>query len=149
MTAITSSELPAVSRRVLHFQLLTIAWMTIEVVISLRAAWSSHSPALFAFGGDSMIGLLSAAVAFWRFRIELSELRATQIAGVLLFALAALVMLTSVTTFIGYCEAQRGAISCMRSQKLDSMRSQSWWPPYLATGDERRERPSVNVGHLN
>ena len=55
MTAITSSELPAVSRRVLHFQLLTIAWMTIEVVISLRTAWSSHSPALFAFGGDGMI----------------------------------------------------------------------------------------------
>ena len=78
MTAITSSELPAVSRRVLHFQLLTIAWMTIEAVISLGATWSSHSPALFAFDGDSMIELLSAAVVFWRFRFELSELRAAR-----------------------------------------------------------------------
>ena len=110
MTAITSSELPAVSRRVLHFQLLTIAWMTIEVVISLRAAWSSHSPALFAFGGDSMIPLLSAAVAFWRFRFELSEPRAARIAGVLLFAPAGLVMLTSVLNFIGYREAQRSVV---------------------------------------
>ncbi len=81
MTAITSSELPAVSRRALQLQLLTIAWMTIEAVISLGAAWSSYSPTLFAFDGDSMIELLSAGVVFWRFRFELSELRAARIAG--------------------------------------------------------------------
>ncbi len=84
--------------------------MTIEAVISLGAAWSSYSPALFAFGGDSMIELLSAAVVFWRFRFELSELRAARIAGILLFTFVGLVMLTSVLNFIGYREAQRNVV---------------------------------------
>jgi divalent metal cation (Fe/Co/Zn/Cd) transporter len=107
MTAATSSELPDVSRRVLQLQVLTIVWMTAEAAVSLATAWSSHSPALLAFGGDSLIELLSAAVVFWRFRFELNEARAARIAGVLLFALAGLVVLTSVLNFLGYREAQR------------------------------------------
>jgi divalent metal cation (Fe/Co/Zn/Cd) transporter len=110
MTAATSSELPDVSRRVLQLQVLTIVWMTVEAVVSLGTAWSSHSPALFAFGGDSLIELLSAAVVVWRFRFELNEARAARIAGVLLFALAGFVMLTSVLNFLGYCEAQRSLV---------------------------------------
>jgi len=110
MTAATSSELPDVSRRVLQLQVLTIVWMTAEAAVSLGAAWSSHSPALVAFGGDSLIELLSAAVVFWRFRFELNEARAARIAGVLLFALAGLVMLTSVLTFLGYREVQRSLV---------------------------------------
>jgi divalent metal cation (Fe/Co/Zn/Cd) transporter len=106
MTAATSSELPDVSRRVLQLQVLTIVWMTVEAVVSLGTAWSAHSPALFAFGGDSLIELLSAAVVFWRFRFEFNEARAARIAGVLLFVLAGLVMLTSVLNFLGYREAQ-------------------------------------------
>jgi divalent metal cation (Fe/Co/Zn/Cd) transporter len=110
MSAATSSELPDVSRRVLQLQVLTIVWMTVEAVVSLGTAWRSHSPALFAFGGDSLIELLSAAVVFWRFRFELNEARAARIAGVLLFALAGLVMLTSVLNFLGYREAQRSLV---------------------------------------
>jgi len=110
MTAATSSELSDVSRRILQLQVLTIVWMTVEAVVSLGAAWSSHSPALFAFGGDSLIELLSAAVVFWRFRFELNEARAARIAGILLFALAGLVILTSVLNFLGYREAQRSPV---------------------------------------
>ncbi len=110
MTAARSSELPEVSRRVLQLQVLTIVWMTVEAVVSLGTAWSSHSPALFAFGGDSLIELLSAAVVFWRFRFTFNEARATRIAGVLLFTLAGLVMLTSVLNFLGYREAQRSLV---------------------------------------
>jgi divalent metal cation (Fe/Co/Zn/Cd) transporter len=110
MTAATSAELPDVSRRVLHLQVLTIVWMTVEAVVSLGAAWSSQSPALVAFGGDSLIELLSAAVVFWRFRFTLNEARAARIAGVLLFTLAGLVMLTSVLNFLGYREAQRSLV---------------------------------------
>jgi Co/Zn/Cd efflux system component len=84
MTSATLSELPDVSRRVLQLQVFTIAWMTLEAVVSLGAALSSHSPALLAFGGDSLIELLSAAVVFWRFRLTLNEARAARIAGVLL-----------------------------------------------------------------
>lgn len=110
MTTATSSPLPGVSRSVLQLQVLTIVWMTVEAVVSLGTAWSSHSPALLAFGGDSLIELLSAAVVFWRFRFELNEARAARFAGVLLFALAGLVMLTSVLNFLGYREAQRSLV---------------------------------------
>ena len=110
MNAATSSELPDVSRRVLQLQVLTIIWMTVEAVVSLGTAWTSHSPALFAFGGDSLIELLSAAVVLWRFRFGLIESRAARIAGVLLFALAGLVTLTSVLNFLGYREAQRSLV---------------------------------------
>ena len=82
-------------------------WMTLEAAISLGTAWNSRSPALFAFGGDSLVELLSAAVVFWRFRFAFNEARAARIAGALLFALAALVALTSVLNFLGYREAQR------------------------------------------
>ncbi|HWO29834.1 MAG TPA: hypothetical protein VNO32_13655, partial [Candidatus Acidoferrum sp.] len=91
MTAAPSSELSHISRRVLTLQVLTIAWMIVEAVVSLASAWNSHSPALFAFGGDSLVELLSAAVLFWRFRFDLKEARAARIAGVLLFILAGLV----------------------------------------------------------
>src|ERR1039457_6471314 len=110
ITAATSSGLTAISRRVLRLQVLTIAWMTVEAVVSLGAAWNSHSPALFAFGGDSLIELLSAAVVFLRFRFELNEARAARIAGALLFMLAGLVAVTSVLNFFGYREAQRSLI---------------------------------------
>jgi divalent metal cation (Fe/Co/Zn/Cd) transporter len=110
MTAAASSELSDISRRVLRLQVLTIAWMTVEAVVSLAAAWNSHSPALFAFGGDSLVELLSAAVVFWRFRFELNEARAARIAGALLFMLAGLVVLTSVLNFLGHREAQRSPV---------------------------------------
>ncbi len=110
MTAATSSGLPDTSRRVLQLQVLTIVWMTVEAVVSLGAAWSSHSPALCAFGGDSLIELLSAAVVFRRFRFTLGEARAARIAGGLLFTLAGFVVLTSALNFFGYREAQRSLV---------------------------------------
>ena len=110
MSAATSSGLLDISRRVLRLQVLTIAWMTVEAVVSLGAARNSHSPALFAFGGDSLVELLSAAVVLWRFRFELNEAWAARIAGALLFMLAGLVVLTSVLNFLGYREAQRSPV---------------------------------------
>ena len=98
------------SRRVLRLQVFTILWMTLEAAISLGSAWHAHSPALFAFGGDSLVELLSAAVVFWRFRFTLNEARAARIAGALLFTLAGLVVLTSVLNFVGYREAGQSLI---------------------------------------
>jgi divalent metal cation (Fe/Co/Zn/Cd) transporter len=110
MTAITSSEPPAISRRVLQLQVLTMIWMSVEAIVSLVTAWASHSPALLGFGGDSLIELLSAGVVFWRFRFTLGEARAARIAGGLLFALAGFVVLTSILNFIGYREADRSLV---------------------------------------
>src|SRR5580704_4031577 len=106
-TVVATAPLSEIPRRILRLQVITIAWMTVEAVVSLGTAWRSHSPALLAFGGDSLIELLSAGVVFWRFRFDLKEARAARIAGVLLFALAGLVILTSILNFIGYHEAQR------------------------------------------
>jgi divalent metal cation (Fe/Co/Zn/Cd) transporter len=110
MTTATASPLSDVSRKVLRVQVITLIWMSVEAIVSLGTAWTSHSPALLAFGGDSLIELLSAAVVFWRFRFTLGEARAARIAGGLLFALAGFVVLTSVLNFIGYREAQRSLV---------------------------------------
>ena len=77
-----------------------------EAAVSLGTAWSSHSPALFAFGGDSFVELVSAAIILCRFRFTLSEARAARIAGALLFVLAVFVVLASAFNFLGYREAK-------------------------------------------
>ena len=105
---ITPSE---VLHRVVWIQTLTLIWMSIEAAVSLGAAWLARSPALLAFGGDSAIELLSAAVVFWLFSSgENGEERAGRIAGGLLFVLAALVVTTSVLTLSGHVEARPSPI---------------------------------------
>jgi divalent metal cation (Fe/Co/Zn/Cd) transporter len=82
--------------------------MSVEAAVSLFAGWRARSPALLAFGGDSAIELLSAGVVLWRFRAkaakEHAERRAARIAGVLLFALAAYVVVASVFALLGHYE---------------------------------------------
>jgi len=98
---------PDAIRRIRRVQAITIAWMSVEAVVSLFAAWRARSPALLAFGGDSAIELFSAVVILWRFRTtahEDAERRAARVAGALLFALAAFVAVTSVTSLLGYSE---------------------------------------------
>ena len=99
---------PEAIRRIQRVQTVTIAWMSVEALVSLFAAWRARSPALLAFGGDSTIELFSAVVVLWRFRAsdarEDAERRAARIAGALLFALAAFVAVTSVTSVLGYSE---------------------------------------------
>jgi len=82
--------------------------MAFEAAASLFAAWFARSPALLAFGGDSLIELLSAAVVLWRFTTpaasEHAEKHAARIAGALLFLLAAYVAMISVLALFGYVE---------------------------------------------
>jgi hypothetical protein len=79
--------------------------MSVEAVVSLGTAWMTRSPALLAFGGDSAVELLSAAVVFWRFyapsQLDHAEERAGRIAGGLLFVLAASVVMTLALTLLG------------------------------------------------
>ncbi|MGD0599733.1 MAG: cation transporter [Terriglobales bacterium] len=94
--------------RIQRIQAITIGWMSIEAAVSLVAAWIARSPALLAFGGDSAIELLSAVVVLWRFRIqavpEHSERRAARVAGALLLALAAYVIVASAMSLLGHSE---------------------------------------------
>ena len=101
---------PDAIRRIQRVQTVTIAWMSVEALVSLFAAWRARSPALLAFGGDSAVELLSAVVVLWRFRASAAneevEKRAARVAGALLFALAAFVAVTSVTSLLGYSEPE-------------------------------------------
>jgi len=98
-------------RCIQRIQAVTIIWMSVEAAVSLWAAWIARSPALLAFGGDSAIELLSAAVVLWRFRAhavqEHAERRAARIAAILLFVLAVYVVAASTLTLLGYSEPRR------------------------------------------
>jgi divalent metal cation (Fe/Co/Zn/Cd) transporter len=106
MATIAISTVPATLRRIIRFQILTIAWMTVEALIALSAAWTARSPALLGFGGDSAIELFSAIVVLWRFRTRSNsaraEKRAARIAGTLLFAVAAFVIASSAVSLLGH-----------------------------------------------
>jgi len=99
----------SVQYRIHKIQTITIIWMCFEAVLSLWAAWTARSPALAAFGGDSAVELFSAVLVLWRFRTHASqesERIAARIAGGLLFALAAYVLVASTMTLLGYNEPQ-------------------------------------------
>ncbi|HVF19911.1 MAG TPA: cation transporter [Mycobacteriales bacterium] len=78
----------------------SLAWNVGEGVIALVAAWASGSRALGAFGVDSGVESISAAVLLWRLgverrdpqRAEIGERRALRAIGLSFLALAALVM---------------------------------------------------------
>jgi divalent metal cation (Fe/Co/Zn/Cd) transporter len=109
-----SSAMTENARRIIRLQAVTLVWMSVEVVVSLGAAWSASSPALLGFGGDSVAELLSAAVVLRRFYLPSdenhAEERAAKIAGGLLFVLAAFVVTTSVLTLSGHVKARPSPI---------------------------------------
>lgn len=83
---------------VLWLQWVTVAWMLVEFGVSAYAAVTAHSPAMLAFGSDSLVELLSAGVVLmqWVPGMRISERYAGRAAGVLLFALAAVVAVIGV-----------------------------------------------------
>jgi divalent metal cation (Fe/Co/Zn/Cd) transporter len=95
-------------RRIRRVQTVTITWMIVETVASLYAARRADSPALFAFGGDSAIELLSATIVLWRFHSqatqEHTEKNVARAVGLLLLALAAYVVAISSVTLAGHGE---------------------------------------------
>ena len=108
MASVLQTPSPDAFRQIQRVQTVTIAWMSVEALVSLFSAWRASSPALLAFGGDSAIELFSALVVLWRFRTSAAhedvEKRAARVAGALLFALAAFVAVTSVASLLGYSE---------------------------------------------
>ncbi len=93
---------PQPPKAVLWLQFITLAWMLIELGASAYAAIAAHSPALLAFGSDSLVELLSATVVLlqWTPLLRLSEQRASRIAGALLFALSFVVAAIALGSFI-------------------------------------------------
>jgi len=88
-------------KQIVSLQLITILWMCAEAAIALFAALRAHSVALLGFGADSGIELASAFVVFLRFKkvSRVDEKRAARITGLLLFALAAFILGSSIVAF--------------------------------------------------
>ena len=94
----------ALIRQAFVVEYITLAWMTLEAAVAIGAGIAAGSLALTAFGIDSVIELASAGVLIWRLNLELrhgrqfaqsAERRASRVGGVLLFALAAYVVVTA------------------------------------------------------
>src|SRR5258708_15182338 len=105
---------PELLRRAARLQMLTIVWMSVEAIVASTAAWTARSPALLGFSGDSAIELFSAIIVLWRFRaksdLAVAEQLAARVAGVLLFVVAAFVIVSSGLSLLGNREAQPSII---------------------------------------
>lgn len=68
--------------------------MTVEFGVAAYAAATAHSPALLAFGSDSLVELMSAGVVLlqWIPNVSIPERKAARTASVLLFVLALVVV---------------------------------------------------------
>jgi len=91
-----------VTRLVVLIQGSTLAWMLVECGVSLYSAATAHSPALLAFGADSLVELLSASVVLLAVlpSFPLSKGRASRLAGILLFALAGVVAAVAILALV-------------------------------------------------
>jgi hypothetical protein len=71
---------PKLLASVLWLQGITLAWMLVEFGVSAYAAITAHSPAMFAFGSDSLVELLSATFVLlqWIPGVSLSQRRAAE-----------------------------------------------------------------------
>jgi divalent metal cation (Fe/Co/Zn/Cd) transporter len=83
-------------------QVATLAWMLVECSAALFAAWQDRSVSLLAFGSDSVVELLSAAVVLLQFtpRFRVSQLRAARLCGILLYVLAGIVSLIAIGSML-------------------------------------------------
>ena len=100
---------PALLRRALRLEYLTVGWNIVEGIVAIVAATAAGSVALLGFGLDSFVESASGAVLIWRLQAErtggikareIEELdeRAHRLVGVTLFLLAAYVAFDAVST---------------------------------------------------
>jgi divalent metal cation (Fe/Co/Zn/Cd) transporter len=129
------------SHAVLWLQTVTLAWMLIECGVSLYAAASAHSPSLLAFGSDSFVELLSAAVVLLRYGSpkSISEQKAARIAGALLFVLAFVVASTALLALVFHWRPDASYLGMMVTIAALAVM------PILATLKRREARRSNNV----
>ncbi len=87
---------------VLWLQGITVAWMLVECAVSLYAAALARSPAILAFGSDSLIEVFSATVVLLQFLplFPLSQKLANRTAGMLLFSLAGVVTTIAIVALV-------------------------------------------------
>lgn len=105
MTDTTLATRPALVRRGLWLNYLTIGYNTVEAIVSVAAGLVAGSPALVGFGVDSGIEVTASLAARWRLHADLEvdrrervERLTHRIIGCSFLALAAYVAVESVIT---------------------------------------------------
>lgn len=98
---------PALVRRGLRLNYVTIAYNTFEAIVSIAAGVVAGSVALVGFGADSVIEVTASAAAQWRLRADLNPVRrelvehlTVRIIGGTFLALALYVTYESITTLV-------------------------------------------------
>ena len=98
----TACSSPATAGTIAWLQGITLVWMLAECGVSLYGAVTAHSPALLAFGADSLIELLSATVVLVAITpsFPLTKDLAARLTGILLFVLAGVVALVALLSLL-------------------------------------------------
>jgi divalent metal cation (Fe/Co/Zn/Cd) transporter len=136
-----SHAVPSVRRPIVRLQIATLLWMLIECGTSLYAAGKAHSVALFAFGSDSLVELISAGVVLMQFspRWRISQATAGRLAGFLLFILSGVVVAFSGSSLFFGLRADESILGlAVTSGALVLM-------PILATLKRRKARETGDV----
>jgi divalent metal cation (Fe/Co/Zn/Cd) transporter len=107
MTEAVAAGRPALVRRGLRLNYLTIGYNTIEAIVALAAGIVAGSVALFGFGVDSVIEVTASLAAQWRLRSDLDSVHrervehlTVRIIGGTFLALAIYVAYESINTLI-------------------------------------------------
>jgi divalent metal cation (Fe/Co/Zn/Cd) transporter len=109
--ATTAASRPALLRRGLFLEYLTVGWNIVEGIVAMAAALASGSVALLGFGLDSFVESASGSVLIWRLRgeregmdheeIERLEHRAQKLVALSLFGLAAFIAIRAIVALVG------------------------------------------------
>lgn len=115
-----SPQRPALLRRGLRLEYLTVAWNVVEGVIAVAAALAAGSVALLGFGIDSFVESASGSVLIWRLvaeqrshdheAVEGLERRAQKLVAVSLFLLAGYIVVDAVRTLLAGERPEASAI---------------------------------------
>ena len=105
--ASTAESIGRSQRTIVSLQVMTLAWMLVECSVALFAAWQARSVSLLAFGSDSFVELVSAAMVLLQFtpHFQISQLRAARLCGSLLFGLAGVISVIALASRFRRTEA--------------------------------------------
>jgi divalent metal cation (Fe/Co/Zn/Cd) transporter len=105
MTDVLAAARPALVRRGLRLNYVTITYNTVEAIASIAAGLVAGSVALVGFGVDSGIEVTASVAAQWRLRADIDPVRRERVErvthrviGASFLVLAAYVVVDSVTT---------------------------------------------------